>query len=94
MVGDEAACRSCGKIRLGQQSHPTRIKFGDYALSLLERKIRSGEIRSAKTREQWRYTLEHHLLPVFGQLYVDEIRRVRIEGWKDEGFRLVAADRT
>jgi hypothetical protein len=62
---------------------PTRHTFADYALSLLERRIRTGEISSAKTREVWGSTLQHHLLPTFGPMHLDQIRRADIEAWKD-----------
>jgi len=71
------------KIRSGEQQS-TRISFGEYAVSLMERKVRAGEIQSAKTREQWGYILELHLLPAFGRVSIDELRRRMIEEWKDE----------
>ena len=36
-----------------------RMRFGDYALSLAERKLVAKEIKSARGRERWKYTLEH-----------------------------------
>jgi hypothetical protein len=38
---------------------PQQIRFGDFANSLLERKLNKGEIRSAKGREKWLCVLEH-----------------------------------
>lgn len=72
------------KVRVGASGQPIRIKFGDYATSLLERKIQNGDINSAKTREKWGDTLELHLFGFFGDLPMDELRRRDVEEWKDE----------
>jgi integrase len=70
-------------IRRGKAaSRPS--SFGDYAVSLLERKIQRAEIRAASNREQWRCVLQHHLLPAFGRVHLDELTRGMIEDWKDE----------
>lgn len=75
--------RELDKIRVGaEEKIATRTQFADYAVSLVERKILTGEIKSEKTKEMWGYTLELHLIPVFGSLYVDAIRRSDIEQWK------------
>jgi integrase len=58
--------------------------FCDYAVSLLERKIMTGEIKSAQGRQKWGSTLEHHLIPRFGVLPVNELRRQHIESWRAE----------
>lgn len=60
-----------------------RPRFGGYAVSLYERKIMRGEIRSAKGREKWASILSRHLVPYFGDFYLDQIRRADIEAWKD-----------
>jgi len=70
---------------------PTRRSFDDYAVSLLERKVAQGKIKSAKTREQWAGTLENVLIPWFGEIYVDEIRRAMVLRWKDEAAALIAS---
>ena len=53
-----------------------------YAVSLLARKVATGEVKSAKTREKWGDVLEHHLFPAFGHLLIDRIRRADVEQWK------------
>lgn len=81
--------REVREVREGgaRQTFPT--KFGDYGLSLLARKIRSGDLKSAKSREQWGYVLEHHLLPEFGQADLHVLKRAMVEDWKDRMARLV-----
>jgi hypothetical protein len=76
------------KVRLGEHTS-TKTSFGEYAVSLMERKIRSGEIQSAKTREQWGDILELHLVPAFGRVPIAELRRHMVESWKDEIAALV-----
>jgi integrase len=80
----EAALRlAIRRIRQSQSAEQTRTTFGDYAVSLLKRKIERGEMRSAKTRAEWAYVLELHLLPAFGSTRIEEIRRSAVENWKD-----------
>jgi len=57
-------------------------RFAQYAVDLLERKIRTGEIASAAGREKWRWVLEKHLIPRFGEWYLDKITKRDIEAWK------------
>lgn len=73
------------KVRLGvTDTEPEKIRFSDYAVSLLERRVATGEIASAKTRELWGLVLRKHLLPAFGDVFLDEIRRTDIEKWRTE----------
>jgi len=41
-----------------------------------------GDIRSLKGREKWGHVLRLHLIPEFGDFYVDQIRRSDVEAWK------------
>jgi integrase len=43
--------------------------------------VTKGKIRSAKTREKWESVLRLHLLPAFGDFFLDGIRRADIEAW-------------
>lgn len=80
------------KIRAGESlAEPPKLRFGDYAVSLLERKIATGEIASAKTRQQWGLVLEKHLFPTFGGYVLDEIRRSDIEQWRTEVGKKIRA---
>ena len=79
-------------IREGRvQAASTRTSFGDYAVLLLERKVAQGKIKSAKSRERWAGTLENILIPWFGRLYVDEIRRAMVLAWMDHVAGLIEA---
>lgn len=67
----------------GGPAPQTRIRFGDYVVSLFERKIRKRKIKSAKSREVWFNVLKVHLLPAFGEFFVGAIRRQDVEQWLD-----------
>jgi integrase len=61
-----------------------RPRFGGFAVSLFERKLARGEIRSEKGKEKWCDILKNHLVPFFGEFFVDQIRRADVEAWKDK----------
>lgn len=69
----------------------TLPSWGDYAVSLLERKVTEGQIKSAHTREVWGSTLKRHLIPAFGKFQVDEIRRTDVIAWKTSVGEKIAA---
>jgi integrase len=46
------------------------------------RKIADGDLKSAKSRERWADTQDMHLIPVFGDWYVDAVGKLDIEDWK------------
>jgi hypothetical protein len=73
-----------------------RMRFADYALSLAERKLVAREIKSARGRERWKYTLEHLIggtedVTGFGELFIDEIRPAHVEAWRTGIARLIGA---
>jgi hypothetical protein len=53
--------------------------------------VTKGKIRSAKTREKWESILRLHLLPAFGDHFLDGIRRADIEAWLEKVGRSVGA---
>jgi len=63
---------------------PSKMLFASFAASLMARKIRDGSIRSVSTREKWGAVLKLHLVPAFGALPVDELRRTHVLAWRDE----------
>ena len=71
------------KVRMGEASAPTTMPtFSAFAASLFEDKVKAGDIRSASGRVKWAQTLEHHLLPAFGSLLLDQIRHADIAKWR------------
>jgi integrase len=78
------------EIRSGGRGGPReRVRYADYAASLFERKIATRELKSAKTRERWSDTQDLHLIPHFGQWWVDAIRKADIEEWKAQQGRKI-----
>ncbi len=79
-----------------------KLRFSEFAESLLEEKLAKGEIRSAKGKERWGYTLVHLLegtngekaekhVPAFGDMFVDKIHVSHVEQWKLGIAGLIAA---
>src|SRR5262245_21245825 len=73
---------------------PQTTRFGDFAVSLLERKLLKKQIKSARGRERWRYTLKHLIggtkdVTGFGELFIEQIRPSHIEAWQVGIARLI-----
>jgi len=73
-----------------------KTRFGDFAISLLERKIVKRQIKSARGRERWQYTLKHLIggtkdVVGFGEFFVEEIRPRHVEAWQVGIARLIMA---
>lgn len=91
------------RIRAGVASTPPQqTRFCDFAVLLLERKAQRREIKSAKGRERWRYTLEHliagttgekseRFVSGFGEFYLDKLHVSHVEAWKTGVAGLIAA---
>lgn len=93
------------RIKAGLVSAPLhQMRFADYVYSLVERKLKSGEIKSAKGKERWKYTLEHLVggtngkesekyVVGFGEMFIDKIHVSNVERWKaDIGELLQGGD--
>lgn len=72
---DEVRAVASGKTRSTQ-------RFSEYAASLFERKVLSGEWASPATRELWELILRKHLLPPLGDFFCHELRKTDIEDLK------------
>jgi integrase len=83
------------KVKAGTVlARPQRVRFADYAVSVFERKVRTGELKSAATQSKWRDILVHLVrgthdgagelaVPGFGELFVDQIRAGHVDRWKE-----------
>ncbi len=72
------------KVRTGavqQQAAPTPT-FSAFAASLFEDKVKAGDIKSASGRVKWQQCLEHHLIPAFGTMLLDQIRHADVAAWR------------
>ncbi len=73
------------EIRTGnEETHVERTRFGEFVASLFARKIEAREIRSAAGRRKWASVLERHLIPAFGDLYIDIIGTKDLLAWRRE----------
>jgi integrase len=75
---------------------PPKRRFAEFAASLFERKVTIREIKSARSRERWKYTLEHLIagtegVPGFGEMFIDQIQVAHVLGWKTGIAKLIAA---
>jgi hypothetical protein len=87
------------RVRSGvSAAQPQKTRFADYAISLAERKLITKEIKSARGRERWKYTLEHLIggtedVTGLGELFIEEIRPMHIEAWRTGIARLIGEGR-
>jgi integrase len=91
---EERARIAAGQLRV----LPQKTRFAEFTASLFERKVTTREIKSARSRERWKYTLEHLItgtdkVPGFGELFVDQIFVAHVEAWKAGIAKLIAAGR-
>lgn len=83
------------KVRKGVVSLPqAKTRFCDFAVSLLEEKVTLREIKSARGRERWVFTLRHLIggtenVKGFGEMFIDQIKPAHIQEWKLGVARLV-----
>ena len=73
------------KIRAGQTGAASALpQFHKFAATTFERKVLKGRIKSASGRAKWKTILATHLVPAFGDFYVDQIRTADITSWIDK----------
>jgi integrase len=95
---DERARVQAGIALAPLQQH----RFGDFANSLFERKMNTGEVRSAKGREKWRGVLEHLIggteghkgglfVSGFGEFFIDKLEVPHVEAWREGMGTLIRA---
>jgi len=57
-------------------------QFHAYAAQVFARKLALGKIRSAAGKAKWESTLKHHLVPAFGDLFIDRLAPADIKAWQ------------
>jgi integrase len=81
---------------------PARQRFADFAVSLLERKIKKLEIRSSAGKSRWTHTLQHLIAGTtsdddklratgFGEFFLDQLRPQHVEAWKESIAEFITA---
>jgi len=91
------------RLRAGLVSAaPQQTRFADFVTSLVETKVKNGDICSAKGRERWRHTLTHLIVgtkgkktgtfvPGFGEYFLDRLDVTHVEHWRTGIATLIAA---
>lgn len=71
------------KIKAGSvESGPIIPQFHAFAEQVFARKKEIGKIKSAAGRLKWKGILENHLVPAFGNFYMDQLRPTDIKAWQ------------
>ena len=70
-----------------------KLRFRDYAQALFEKKIQTGQLRSASSRRRWKTVLKVHLLPRLGDVYMSELRRADLIALHEHLSRLMTSGR-
>jgi integrase len=90
------------RIKSGEASGlPARQRFCDFAVSLMEEKVASGDIKTVQGQDRWRSTLVHLIgvtsssdgevaVTGFGELYLDQIRAAHVDAWRVGMGKLIA----
>lgn len=78
------------RVRIGNVSATTpSVRFSEFATSLFEHKVKTGEIKSAMGRNKWHYTLRH-LFAAFGDVFIDKLHVSHVEQWLERAAAKVA----
>jgi|GEM_PF-475386 len=81
------------KIKAGAvDTSPVVPQFHAFAQQVFARKTDLGKIKSAAGRLKWKGILENHLVPAFGDFYVDQLRPMDIKAWQAKIAALIKRD--
>lgn len=67
-------------------------QFRTYAKAVYQRKLDLGKVRSAAGRDKWENIVDHHLIPAFGDLFMDQLRPSDIKAWQGKVAAKIKAD--
>lgn len=71
------------KLREGQADNASAIpQFHAFAATVFERKVQLGRIRSAANRMKWSGIIERHLIPAFGDVFLDKLTPSDVKTWQ------------
>lgn len=73
---------------------PGRVRFREYARKVMEGREARGTIQSPATKARYRVELELHLMPKWGDMFIDQIARHAVKDWLGELGKLVLAKKT
>lgn len=84
-------------LQSGPAQTSSRMRFAEFAPSLFEERVLTGEIRSASTRRGWTNILGHLLAPYptgWGDVYLDAMTSADVLEWRKRCAKLVAQEGT
>jgi integrase len=80
------------KLREGEsRPQAPMTTFSAFAASLFTDKVKAGDIKSAAGRVKWAMVLEHHLIPAFGPMLLDQIRHADVARWRVQAAEKINA---
>lgn len=83
---------ACTRIRQGiSPVERESVPFATYAVSLLEKKLAAGDIKSAAGRRKWGDILRRLIEDPLGELVMDRIRTSDLEAWRHRMARKIGA---
>lgn len=77
------------EVASGAQQRTARMRFVDYSVSWLEGRVMRGEIRSEATKQVYGHLLRCHLIPAFGDIYLDALTVADVKGYREGLARAV-----
>jgi hypothetical protein len=84
----------CNKVRRGEnRAAPSQTRFANYAVSLLDRKIRARDIKSEAGIRKWKICLQQLFQSQLAELFIERMRPQDFTRWRDDCARLVAEGR-
>ncbi|MCA9675618.1 MAG: site-specific integrase [Myxococcales bacterium] len=75
------------KVRAGATTNDapqTAPRFHEYAADVFARKLALGRIRSEAGKAKWSSVLKKHLVPAFGDIYVDQLQPSDVKAWQSK----------
>jgi hypothetical protein len=74
------------KIRSGIVAEQPSVspQFHAFAADVFKRKQDLGRIRSAAGRSKWSNIVDKHLVPAFGDLFIDQLRPSDVKAWQSK----------
>lgn len=78
-----------GEVRVTE----SRTQFATYALSLLDKKIRAGDIKSEAGKRKWQICLERIFQSALAELFIERMRAKDFIDWRDACARWISEGR-
>jgi hypothetical protein len=82
------------RVRRGEsRAAPSQTRFANYAVSLLERKLRARDIKSEAGIRKWKICLQRLFRSHLAELFIEKMRPQDFTQWRDDCAGLIAEGR-